>query len=229
MQSRAWWCGGFVRGMKRAAHQQPRTPEPRVPCCPAKPRYNRSPASRAEAGSPCLSDQHSCIGTVKEPVGHPIPICAPEVIHGKTGPACLCVLSHARRQAPSGALLFRPFSWAKQEKGQGNRGRLGVGKIPPGGYQTRALRQAQRPHFDKLNDQEQASSINSMRRERDSFPALSSCGNQSSRVLIHLKIPKQRSENRENQPLHCRSNRIWHQTRRRRLSCQSRKQIPRNR
>ena len=53
---------------------------------------------------PCLSDQHSCIGTVKEPVGHPIPICAPEVIHGKTG------------SAPSGAVLFGPFSYANKKK-----------------------------------------------------------------------------------------------------------------
>jgi hypothetical protein len=37
--------------------------------------------------------------------GQPISIYATEVVHGKTGPA------------PSGALLFRPFSWAKQEKG----------------------------------------------------------------------------------------------------------------
>ena len=46
--------------------------------------------------------------------GRPISVYAPEGIRGKTGPA------------PSGALLFRPFSWAMQEKGQGNRGRLGV-------------------------------------------------------------------------------------------------------
>ncbi len=39
------------------------------------------------------------------------PVYAPSEIRGKTGPA------------PIGALLFRPFSWAMQEKGQGNRGR----------------------------------------------------------------------------------------------------------
>ena len=43
-------------------------------------------------------------------------VTATGVIRGKTGPA------------PSGALLFRPFSWAMQEKGQGNRGRLGVAR-----------------------------------------------------------------------------------------------------
>ena len=37
---------------------------------------------------------------------------APEAIRGKAAPRRL-----------SGALLFRPFSWAMQEKGQGNRGR----------------------------------------------------------------------------------------------------------
>ncbi len=39
-----------------------------------------------------------------------------EAIRGKAAPRRL-----------SGALLFRPFSWAMQEKGQGNRGRSGGG------------------------------------------------------------------------------------------------------
>ena len=50
-QAHGCGVGAFVRGKKRAAHQQPRTPEPGVPCCPEKPRNNRSPASRAEVGS----------------------------------------------------------------------------------------------------------------------------------------------------------------------------------
>ena len=52
-----------------------------------------------------------------ELAGRPIHICGSEVIHGKTGPP------------PRGALLFRPFSWAQQEKGQGNRGRYGGAEI----------------------------------------------------------------------------------------------------
>ena len=60
---------------------------------------------------PCHSAHLRKPGVPGGLVGHPIPICTTEAIHGKTG------------SAPSGALLFRPFSWAMQEKGQGNRGR----------------------------------------------------------------------------------------------------------
>ena len=56
---------------------------------------------------PCHSAHLRKPGVPGGLVGHPIPICTTEAIHGKT----------------SGALLFRPFSWAMQEKGQGNRGR----------------------------------------------------------------------------------------------------------
>ena len=53
---------------------------------------------------------------------------AADEIRGKTGPA------------PSGALLFCPFSWAIQEKGQGNRGRSGVVGFLSHGYRN--------AHFD---------------------------------------------------------------------------------
>ena len=74
---------------------------------------------------PCYSVHHRRPGALEGLVGHPIPICSPGVIHGKTGPAPSGLPAPSRaRQA--GALLFRPFSWAMQEKGQGNSGRWGV-------------------------------------------------------------------------------------------------------
>ena len=71
---------------------------------------------------PCHSVQHCGPGVQGGLVGHPIPICTTEAIHGKTGsaPSGLPAPSCARQ---AGALLFRPFPWAMQEKGQGNRGR----------------------------------------------------------------------------------------------------------
>ncbi len=44
------------------------------------------------------------MGTPEALLGHLIPIYGPEVVHGKTGPA------------PSGAVLFGPFSYANKKK-----------------------------------------------------------------------------------------------------------------
>ena len=61
--------------------------------------------------------------------------------------------------AHNGLRIFRPFSWAMQGKGQGNRGRLGVAKTLTHGWRdavasTSLLRRAQhrqRKHFDRLS------------------------------------------------------------------------------
>ncbi len=151
--------GGVVRFVRRAAHHQPRTPIPCVPCCSAYPR-NRSPATLVEVGSRRI-DVKNIINILRFsqratggvggfsalfrsaplhqaclPVGRAdVYVTATGVIRGKTGPAPSGLPAPSRaRQA--GALLFRPFSWAMQEKGQGNRGRLGVAKILTHGWRA---------------------------------------------------------------------------------------------
>ena len=49
-----------------------------------------------------------------ELAGHPIPIGASELIHGKTGPP------------PRGAVLFGPFSYAHKKKDEGKGDVMGV-------------------------------------------------------------------------------------------------------
>jgi len=127
------WRGGFVRGKESAPHQQPRTQKTGVLCHAEKSpeqqvarlagegrfsaRYSTTSLSERTSSDlfvrtvvmwgvfPCQSVQHHCIGTPARHVGRPNFILVAEEIHGKTGPA------------PSGAVLFGPFSLAKKKKG----------------------------------------------------------------------------------------------------------------
>ncbi len=147
--------GAFVRGENHSAHHQPRTPEPGVPCCPDKPPGQQVAHHAGGRGFRALNcditigtnlvrsfQAHGCgvggFSTLFRPAlkyrgagfvrRAQLQVYATEKIRGKTGsaPSGLPAPSRARQ---AGALLFRPFSWAMQEKGQGNRGRLGVVKI----------------------------------------------------------------------------------------------------